>query len=119
MNEEKQIEEIVLTVKTSVVDNALILSEEDRIILDGNDLDHAAEQTAEVLTAKNYRKASEVAREVIGKLEQEIAKCFQKCFKWEGNTPERREMLNYNAHIKILFAELKKKNTERDSENGN
>ena len=61
------------------------------------------------LYAEGYRKASEVAREVIEKLEQEIAKCFQKCFKWEGNTTERREMLNYNAHIKMLFAELKKK----------
>ena len=30
------------------------------------------------LYAEGYRKASEVAREVIEKLEQEIAKCFQK-----------------------------------------
>lgn len=59
MNKEKQIEEMILTVKNAVADNAAIDREEDSIMLDGNDLDHAAEQTAEALYETGYRKRSE------------------------------------------------------------
>ena len=46
MSKEKQIEEMILTVKNAVSDNAAIDLDEDIITLDGNDLDHVAEQTA-------------------------------------------------------------------------
>ena len=94
-NEEKQIEELAEDIKEILVRN-----------FDKTNLYHWVTKD---LYTKGYRKASDVAREVIGKLEQEISKCFRECFKWEGNTTERREMLNYNAHIKILLAEFKKK----------
>lgn len=61
-----------------------------------------------------YRKSTDVAEEIFAGIEVEIAKCFKECFKWEGNTTERREMLNFNARIKMSLGKLKKKYTEEE-----
>ena len=59
---------------------------------------------------------TETAKKIFAEIEAEIAKCFKECFKWEGNTTERREMLNFNARIKMSLGELKKKYTEGGKE---
>ena len=59
------------------------------------------QNTAEKLTAKGYRKASEVALEVIGEIEQNFEIGY-------GGVLEFRKLL----------AELKKKYTEREKDNG-
>ena len=55
----EQIEETILIVKNSIADNAVIVSEDDLVTLDGNDFDHAAAETAEALYNAGYRKQSE------------------------------------------------------------
>ena len=65
-----------------------------------------------VLKENGWCKASDLAEEIFAGIEVEIAKCFKECFKWEGNTTERREMLNFNARIKMSLGKLKKKYTK-------
>ena len=96
---EKQIEEIILIVKGTVADNAAIDFEKDRILFDGNDLDHLAEQIAEHITAKGYRKASEVAREIFEGIEVWL----------DGSRYSSSEMV---WGVKHSIEELKKKYTE-------
>ena len=59
MSKASHIEEIILIVKSAVAANATIDFDKDTITLDGNDLDHIAEQVAEALYEKNYRKQRE------------------------------------------------------------
>lgn len=67
---------------------------------------------SEHLITAGYRKSTDLAEEIFAGIEVEIAKCFKECFKWEGNTTERREMLNFNARIKMSLGKLKNKYTK-------
>ncbi len=73
-------------------------------------------QTVKNLSKMGHRKSTDLAEEIFAGIEAEIAKCFKECFKWEGNTTERREMLNFNARIKMSLGELKEKYTEGGKE---
>ena len=77
MSEEMQIEEMIIAVKKAVADYAAIDYEEDSILLDGNDLDHLATQTAEELYNEGYRKASEVAKEIFEAIDKLLDKHFR------------------------------------------
>ncbi len=121
MNRDKQIEEIILIVKGAVADNAAIDFEKDRILLDGNDLDHLAEQIAEHTTVKGYRKASEVAREIFEDCHNTLIKILDtvrdgldKAIR-EGNEDAKLVHIGTEETVKciiLIFAELKKKYTE-------
>lgn len=51
---------------------------------------------------------TEAINQIFADVEAARKKCFEECFKWYGNTDERREMLNYDAKLQIAFDKLKK-----------
>lgn len=60
MNKEQQKDEIISIVKKEIDDNSVCSVGENEIIsLDGNDVDHIAEQSAEMLYNAGYRKIDE------------------------------------------------------------
>ena len=92
MRKEKQTEEMILAVKNAIANNAEIDLDEEIITLDGNGVDHVAEQIAETLYNAGYRKQSEgewIERDCIteSKRGRTIHYSTQKCSvcgKWNG-----------------------------------
>ena len=51
---------------------------------------------------------AELIKQIFADIEATRKKCFDECFKWYGNTDERREMLNYDARLQRALAELQR-----------
>lgn len=77
MNKEQQKDEIILAVKQAFNDNAEPTPfVREYIELDGNDIDHIAEQTAETLYNAGYRKIPETAVVISGEdRDEEMRAC--------------------------------------------
>lgn len=50
----------------------------------------------------------ETIEHIFADIETTRKKCFDECFKWYGNTDERRELLNYDAKLQVALALLKR-----------
>lgn len=71
MNKEQQIEKMIPIIKAVIFENALnvdVGKECDTFLIDGNDIDHSAEDSATALYEAGYRKQSDTVREFAEKL---------------------------------------------------
>ena len=108
MNKEQQKDEVILIVKKAIDANTeQHFVDDDTVYIDGNDVDHIAEQVADEVYATGYRKTST----------SDLASDTQKAFK-EGYEKARNETakeilnrineynLDYNWDLKVEFIKL-------------
>lgn len=122
MNRDKQYDEIILTVKNAFAENAGTELDGDLAVIDVNDLDHIAEQVAEVLCDKGYCIASEVAKVIfVGTLEaieKGIAEANERVERSTINLDFREVLVHtgemYAGHIGLAITEVFRKYTEEE-----
>lgn len=73
-NKQEQIKKIVCIVKNAIGNNGTYRSYFDYIEMDSNDVDHAAEESAEEIYKAGYRKAIEVIDEFVERLKELLTK---------------------------------------------
>lgn len=77
--------------------------------IDETEVVRVALKDCEIVTpAKDVVAKAEIAKQIFADIEATRKKCFDECFKWYGNTDERREMLNYDARLQVALAALQK-----------
>lgn len=120
----KNVDKIILIVKSTVAYNATIDHEADRIELNGNDFDHIAEQIAEQIGALGYRKSTDVAREIFAEIEKRF-EALLKFYPCNGEFEDAKKFVDFHwKHIRHSImcdydVDLKKKYESEGADDGN